>query len=312
LAVTLDDNSVRKFLNTEISLKHAAISANGQLGKSYKIKAVLVESAVQIVTGGTKWARANLWYDGNATEHYRFRVSPHYRDIARTAVDGFDLFLDPLDLWKYGAKTPGGSYEAFDPCDSVYPYGLWRMAKVSDFDALGSPNVVYSYNRKEHESGGIIHIPYVISVLPTMYLETIPKWNKVGNVDNVYASPFREDDSNTGMDDLFLPGFGYRDIANSAVGKVIASSLLNVLNAAEVITSVSGGGYYWAGDPRPLAPSYPYYYRHNLNGLSLVNVDLTIAKLAILETGTSFNQSTPNAPALISDSRMLIRCVRAQ
>lgn len=82
----LHKGSVHTF-DQYINLIHPALAPS--VGRKYIITANLVESAIQVVQGGTQWARSNLWYDASAADgnKYRFRVSPHFRMFNSIVAD---------------------------------------------------------------------------------------------------------------------------------------------------------------------------------------------------------------------------------
>lgn len=98
-------------------------------GKSQKAVLNLVESPITTNLDGqtVEWARSNLYYRGeNGIRSYAF----YSRNELTSRADGYFGFGATKPL-QFATSTTEG-----DPCDLVYPYGLWRSPTYNDFNGL--------------------------------------------------------------------------------------------------------------------------------------------------------------------------------
>lgn len=323
LNLTMEDNStVRNFPNTTISLAHNTMTGTSTRGRKYKINAMLIESAIQVGTSSTKWARSNLWYDEkNTISPYRFRPSPHFRDMESKNTGGF--LKDEKDLWRFSSKTPNGTAQeaGYDPCNDVHPKGLWKMASDEDFNTLtvNNPDSLYIIDRNE---------PWWTVVLGLIgnskYYEMSALYksnNKNKTPGKGYSQPYRANDPRSTMDDLVFSGVGRTDIYGTIYERPIASSVLSVLELIKVLPVISGGGFYWTskGLYSSNKVTKPTYFEYGVNGATVLGVNLLeILQLNVLSFSGYFkniqNNNFTNSTDLNSTAnwkaRLNIRCVR--
>ena len=121
LAITHADNVNRTFGSTA-PINIAFTSVTPELGKSHRLLANIVESAITSTGSTVKWSRSNLYYTAGHNP-YRFFAENKQRSEAGS-------------YFAYGAVVPGqfaptSGYA--DPCALVYPAGLWRKPTHADF-----------------------------------------------------------------------------------------------------------------------------------------------------------------------------------
>lgn len=99
-----------------------------ETGKQYRLDIRLRESPILI--NQVQWARANLFYmatsKGNA---YRFRYDNTY---FRNQAGGIQ-HIKNSDYWHGGLKPGDPPFTNADPCQEVYPKGLWRLPGYMDY-----------------------------------------------------------------------------------------------------------------------------------------------------------------------------------
>ncbi|AIM38980.1 hypothetical protein KO02_21485 [Sphingobacterium sp. ML3W] len=124
LAVTHSDGVDRTFGSA--SPIKISYSITPTLGNSHRLLANIVESALTATglsqTGTTvKWSRSNLYYAAGTRNPYRFFAENKQRSDANS-------------YFAYGALTPAKfTATPGDPCAAVYPAGLWKQPKSSDY-----------------------------------------------------------------------------------------------------------------------------------------------------------------------------------
>lgn len=307
---------LREFAATSVDLKHEALSVPSTRGRRYIIDAMLVESAIKVGTATTEWARSNLWYSANnITGAYRFRVSPHQRDISK---DSEGYISDEKDLWKFNTTTPDGTSQTngFDPCRSVYPNNLWKLPSQIDFENLSPLTDIYLVNRNDLKT--VLEANLIIGLVQ-VYTETrvelLAKWAKSAssNANNAYSIPYLTNETLSTMNDLFLPAIGYRANDKTITNRPTLTEVLSV-SALEILglnisNGLVGNGYYWTSkdiskDDTVLLPTY-YTYRYNSNTLASINL-LGLNLLSVLPS----NSFTSNFSTMSWENSMNIRCVR--
>lgn len=327
LSIVMDKESehpnglIREFTTSTVDLKHNALSGASTRGRRYIIDAMLVESAVKVGTSTTEWARSNLWYavDSTATGRYRFRVSPHQRDVSENNTIG--QIINPLDLWKFNTTTPDGTSQTngFDPCKVVYPNNLWKMPSDVNFNQLATPSKLGILDRGE-PTFSIIGIlanakPYEMTAI----------WNKNATSKSAdgYNQLFRTNDPMTTMNDLYLPGIGYEGLVGNIIyGRPNTTAAVNLLNAVKVLPIITGGGYYWTskGLTENSTVKQPTYFMFSIDdgGLADVNVT-TLVNISLLNFGNYTQKTTTDKlvgiVTLINENdawkcKLNIRCVR--
>ncbi|WP_159639036.1 hypothetical protein [Sphingobacterium composti Ten et al. 2007 non Yoo et al. 2007] len=332
LVLKLDDNNLdktdppikgkidRTFSIANVNLKHPELTP--AMGRKYTITANLIESAIQVVNGGAQWARSNLWYDASAPDKnkYRFRPSPHYRDMKNRTSSSAYLFTDPNDIWRFGAVTPDGSRGTYDPCAQVYPTGLWKMPTSSDYETLknfqsranliriGAPDNLFILDRGEPLSGllGIVGTTKPYEVVAGWY--NINEYLPGTEPTDGYSANYRLNDNNTKMHNLYLSGYGYYDNSNILTSfykdRPKRTSVLN-LGVVDLGTTLVGNGYYWAKDGNSAS-----YFKFGSSGLELLNVDIILLALGVLDTKDFTSDVVTSVGNSVQNYRMNIRCVR--
>ena len=307
---------LREFAATSVDLKHEALSVPSTRGRRYIINAMLVESAIKVGTATTEWARSNLWYSANnITGAYRFRVSPHQRDISK---DSEGYISDEKDLWKFNTTTPDGTSQTngFDPCRSVYPNNLWKLPSQIDFENLSPLTDIYLVNRNDLKTGLEANLIIgLVQVYTETRVELLAKWAKSAssNANNAYSIPYLTNETLSTMNDLFLPAIGYRANDKTITNRPTLTEVLSV-SALEILglnisNGLVGNGYYWTSkdiskDDTVLLPTY-YTYRYNSNTLASINL-LGLNLLSVLPS----NSFTSNFSTMSWENSMNIRCVR--
>lgn len=337
LAITLHEGTVRTFATQNVSLTHPALTPAA--GRKYTITTNLIESAIQVVESGARWARSNLWYDASAVagNRYRFRVSPHYRDLANfwlmpsplvgmVPFSGYNrYYTDPNDLWNYGAATPSGARENVDPCKNVFPQNLWTMPSSTNFRELAfisgatvkRPDALWIVNRNDMRGGFGINLGLgTVTLFNTERYELLAKWNSLGGskIDEGYGkwyTPNYESD----MNNLYLSAVGYRRNSTGDFEAISRPSATNVLDASllgsnlvnlGLASGLSGGGFYWTSDNLSSGNSYFSFTVENTSLVSLGLVELLSVR--VLNAGTSYVSSL--GTGLPATSGLNIRCVR--
>lgn len=319
LKIKMDDGTtIRNFTDITVGLKHNAQTSPSTRGRKYTISAQLLESAIKAGASSALWARSNLWYsENNITGAYRFRVSPHQRDLTKnTIANGY--ISDENDLWSYNTNTPKNENQTigYDACTSVYPAGLWKMPKNSDFSTLGTSQSLYLADRGDLETGLIVEVLMAeVKVATETRVELVSKWAKSTSslYDQPYSIPYFSNSPPSTMNDLFLSGIGYRksnnDITNRpTLTKVINVAALNLIGLS-LVDGLVGNGYYWTSDgllTNQVTPT-PTYYTFRINTSELAGVSLLGLNLLSLLTTGSFDGSTST---MSWDNAMNIRCVR--
>lgn len=333
LSIKLHENTVRTFASSKLSLSHGVV--NIQPGRRYKINATLIESGIRVSAGGAQWARSNLWYDASASNEnkYRFRASPHFRDLQnfRTmgsavilgsfAINGYDkYYTDINDLWNYGAQTPSGTNVNIDPCSNVFPKGWWRMPTDANFQEIltRNPNNLFLVNRGDARIGyGVNLLVTTITVFNSERYELVAGWNRLDQtnaVDGYNANYASYTGVASGMNDLYLSGVGYRQSGSGDFEAISRPSVTNILDVGLLGSSLanlglagglSGGGFYWTRDRLTSGNSYFNFAANNTSLVSLGLVDLLALRLL------QSNSYTASAgQGLAAGSRLNIRCVR--
>lgn len=332
----------RRFDNTTINLTHGPLNAavgKHIAGTEYAIDAVVVESGVKVVddeentgsTASTIWARSNLYYNSTFavdSYRYRFRLSPHDRDMSKTveveatnslAPDGRAI-TDVNDLWTFNSLQPTGGAGTGDPCKQVYPSGLWRTPTPAEFNVLSSVletetignllrigtdnTLAYLRKRGEPTYNGTLGL-----LLSTTFFELVAQWPSVNPSPSgsPYSAPFVAGDNNSTMKDLFLTGVGYyKNSTNLIEDRPSIESLLNVLGLAELSTNINGGGYYWAREG-----SAASYFKFSISSASLAKVNLLeLLKLGLIEGSSVVSEVKSVDQTITVNDRLNIRCVR--
>ncbi|MDF2514904.1 MAG: hypothetical protein K0R59_200 [Sphingobacterium sp.] len=128
LDITLDDDaSIRSFVGVTIPSGNSNVDA--AIGSTHTVNLNLIEPAVAVKN--VLWARTNLFYQQNAPDRYKFRMSNDKNPDVN------------VDYWRALSDTPTGSGSSIvvaDPCAKVYPLGTWRMPTSAEFMSLGNPD----------------------------------------------------------------------------------------------------------------------------------------------------------------------------
>lgn len=323
LNLALEDNgTIRNFPSAIINLTHNAITGTSTRGRKYKINAMLIESAVQVGTSNTKWARSNLWYDENNTiSKYRLRPSPHFRDMQSKNSSGF--LKDEKDLWRFSTTTPNGTEQevGFDPCNKVFPEGLWKMASDEDFTSLtvNNPDSLYIIDRDEPWWTVVLGL---IGNSKYYEMSAVYKSNTQNRTPGKgYSQPYRPNDPRSTMDNLVFSGVGRTDIHGTIYERPIASSVLSIGELVKVLPVISGGGFYWTskGLYSTSNVTKPTYFEYGVNGATVLGVNLLeILQLNVLSFNGYFKNIQNNNFVNSTDfnstanwrARLNIRCVR--
>lgn len=337
LAVTLHEGAARTFNSQTVRLTHPMLTPTA--GRKYTITTHLIQSAIRVVDEGAQWARSNLWYDATAVagNRYRFRVSPHYRDLANfwlmpsplvgmVPFSGYNrYYTDPNDLWNYGAATPSGARENVDPCKNVFPQNLWTMPSSTNFRELAfisgttvkRPDALWIVNRNDMRGGFGLNIGLgTVTLFNTERYELLAKWNSLGgsNIDEGYGKSYTTK-YESDMNNLYLSAVGYRRNSTGDFEAISRPSATNVLNASllgsnlanlGLASGLSGGGFYWTSDNLSSGNSYFSFTVENTSLVSLGLVELLSVR--VLDAGTSYVSSL--GTGLPATSGLNIRCVR--
>ncbi|WP_022829448.1 hypothetical protein [Sphingobacterium paucimobilis] len=127
--IALDEPGLTREFNTPVTYTFAKLPA-GALGRSVLAKIDLVESALTV--GGVAWARSNLYYQAGHNP-YRFG---HMNRKSRADNTFFTAFtIHPRGV---------GNRVAGDPCEFVYPQGLWATPTKDQLESLkNSTSVIF-------------------------------------------------------------------------------------------------------------------------------------------------------------------------
>lgn len=126
LAISHLDNNTPRTYATAAPI-NITFSVTPELGKSHRLLANIVESAITSTGSTVKWSRSNLYYVAGHNP-YRFFAENKQRS-------------DASSWFAYGAVRPGefvNSTDYADPCALVYPAGLWKQPSHADFDPYTS------------------------------------------------------------------------------------------------------------------------------------------------------------------------------
>ena len=119
-----------------------------EIGGSTTLNFLFIESPVKSGNANTEWARANLYYEGDAAHNpYRFRRQttqagnpPNNSFIYRSAkVPNKDMFMknhkkpDTYANRPLGDRNNTAIYPLGDPCLEVFPKGAWKKPSHQDF-----------------------------------------------------------------------------------------------------------------------------------------------------------------------------------
>lgn len=122
--IALDEPGLTREFTTPAVYTFSSLPA-GTLGQSVAAKIDLVESALTV--NGVQWARSNLYYQAGHNP-YRFG---HMNRQTRAENTFFRAF----------STQPGtGTRVAGDPCELVYPVGLWVGPTYEQLEALKNTN----------------------------------------------------------------------------------------------------------------------------------------------------------------------------
>ena len=113
-------------------------SVTPELGKSHHVALNVVESALTTGTGASavNWGRSNLYYrgDNGGDRDYAFYATNEQRSRA----DGYFSYQGII-----AGQFPSTSTQG-DPCELVYPAGLWRQPTDVEISALTSSSGILS------------------------------------------------------------------------------------------------------------------------------------------------------------------------
>lgn len=124
--IQLDVAGQTREFTTPVVYTFAKLPA-GTLGQSVSAKIELVESALTV--NGVQWARSNLYFQ---VGHNGYRFS-HMNTKTRAPETFFRAFT----------MRPGeGNRTAGDPCEMVYPQGLWKTPSATQLQALKNASAV--------------------------------------------------------------------------------------------------------------------------------------------------------------------------
>lgn len=108
------------------------VTAFTSAGRSKKARIDLIESPLTL--GTARWARSNLFLNGNSTtghNPYRFYSTNAYQ-------------IDRESYWPWRGLTPGGQAGTGDPCLRVYPLGAWRTPLPTEYQSILSTAHTFS------------------------------------------------------------------------------------------------------------------------------------------------------------------------
>ena len=117
LALKIDDGSTRQFSSTPVNF---AFNITPTLGNSHRLLVNLLESPLTVE--GVRWARQNIYYQAGHNP-YRFHHTYAHSNARNTYFSFKGLVPD-----QFGVNS--------DPCNEVYPKGIWRQASEPDFRKL--------------------------------------------------------------------------------------------------------------------------------------------------------------------------------
>lgn len=143
------------------------------IGGNTIINFIFIESSVRSGTGTTKWARANLYYEGdNARNPYRFHRQttqigspPNNSHVPRlNKVPNRDMFMKNHKKPDTYANRPANDrtnqtiYPLGDPCSEVLPKGAWKKPSHENFTEFVNsvPKPLGNYNGDYFK--GITHV----------------------------------------------------------------------------------------------------------------------------------------------------------
>jgi len=126
--IRIDDKNVRTFKLRNIV--PTSFDYIPRIGTVSIVHARMIESPVKV--RGLLWARSNLIFRDDAFEdNYAFRFNPSQPRSSNR----------DQDFWNFRSRTPRGTpSDNFDPCEQVYPKGIWRMPTKTEWEELGQPN----------------------------------------------------------------------------------------------------------------------------------------------------------------------------
>src|SRR5690606_35557428 len=110
-----------------------ALNVEPEAGSSHHFALNVVESALTD-ENGIKWGRSNLYYTfgADAPRQYRFSAKNELSNRA----NAFFAFGSAVPF-----QFPASSDDFADPCDLVYPQGLWKQPTKADFAGLTSGDI---------------------------------------------------------------------------------------------------------------------------------------------------------------------------
>ncbi len=169
-----DGNLARTYFATAAPF---ASTITPELGMNHHVLLNVVESPLTTNYGGNnqvKWARSNLYYRGNngGGRDYAF-----YANNTQTSrANGYFGFGGTVAGTFATAATEG------DPCAKVYPEGLWRQPRITDFNSMTTSEGTLS-NVLSSLIGGLLggSSPSTVSAVGSNYVE-------YGNVTGAPAS----------------------------------------------------------------------------------------------------------------------------
>ncbi|MGN5953128.1 hypothetical protein ACP6L2_00800 [Sphingobacterium lactis] len=144
-----------------------------EIGGNTVLNFIFIESSVRSGNATTKWARANLYYEGDAARNpYRFHRQttqagnpPNDNFVVRSfKIANRDMFMknhkkpDTYANRPEGDRTNTTLYPLGDPCSEVLPKGAWKKPSQNDFTNFVNtiPNMLGFYNNVNFK--GITHL----------------------------------------------------------------------------------------------------------------------------------------------------------
>ena len=144
-----------------------------EIGGNTVLNFIFIESSVRSGNATTKWARANLYYEGDAARNpYRFHRQT--TQIGNPPDDNFmvrSFKIPNKDMFMKNHKKPDTYvnrpevdqnnttlYPLGDPCSEVLPQGAWKKPSLNDITNFVNtiPNVLGIYNNSNFK--GITHL----------------------------------------------------------------------------------------------------------------------------------------------------------
>lgn len=127
LGVNHADGNTRNFSATPVNFVFNSIQAD--IGSSQRLLLNLVESPLTVTQGGVTvhWARSNLYYEAGHNP-YRFY-----------GINALNSSTDGKGYFAFGSIIPRKFHTSGligDPCAEVYPKGVWRQPKNTEFAPL--------------------------------------------------------------------------------------------------------------------------------------------------------------------------------